>query len=68
MPAFAAVVEKGQETDLFLGYTPRFPGVHTQGETLDELQSNLQEVIALLLEDGEPQLDAEFVSTQTVNL
>jgi|TARA_B110000467_G_scaffold2802_1_gene2353 predicted RNase H-like HicB family nuclease len=42
--------------------------VCTQGETLDELQSNLQEVIAMLLEDGEPQLDAEFMNTQTVNL
>ena len=68
MPAFSAVVEECQETDLFLGYMPRFPGVHTQGETLDELQSNLQEVIAMLLEDGEPQLNAEFMSTQTVNL
>jgi len=29
---------------------------------LDELNGNLQEVIALLLEDGEPQLEAEFVA------
>jgi|GEM_PF-2271244 predicted RNase H-like HicB family nuclease len=26
----------------------------TQGETLDELHQNLQEVIEMLLEDGEP--------------
>jgi predicted RNase H-like HicB family nuclease len=31
-----------------------FPGAHSQGETLDELRSNLQEVIEMLLEDGAP--------------
>ena len=30
------------------------PGAHTQGATLGELQGNLQEVIEMLLEDGEP--------------
>jgi len=39
---------------------------HTQAATLDELQKNLQEVIEMLLEDGEPSLEAEFVGTQTV--
>ena len=33
----------------------------SQGATLDELNSNLQEVIAMLLEDGEPDLESEFV-------
>jgi len=33
---------------------------------LDELNTNLQEVIGILLEDGEPGLEAEFVGTQTV--
>lgn len=31
---------------------PGFPGAHSQGETLDELQQNLTEVIEMLLEDG----------------
>jgi predicted RNase H-like HicB family nuclease len=39
---------------------------HSQGETLDELNENLREVIAMLLEDGEPNLEAEFVGIQTV--
>lgn len=43
-----------------------FPGTHTQGETLDELNRNLKEVIEMLLEDGLPELEAEFVGTQTV--
>jgi predicted RNase H-like HicB family nuclease len=45
---------------------PGFPGAHSQGETLDELHENLREVIAMLLEDGEPRLDGEFVGTQTI--
>jgi len=43
-----------------------FSGAHSQGETLDELNRNLQEVIAMLLEDGEPQLESEFVGIQNV--
>ncbi|MEE8367102.1 MAG: type II toxin-antitoxin system HicB family antitoxin, partial [Thermoanaerobaculia bacterium] len=35
-------------------------------ESLDELNKNLEEVIGLLLEDGEPCLEAEFVGTQLV--
>jgi predicted RNA binding protein YcfA (HicA-like mRNA interferase family) len=33
---------------------------------LDELQENLREVIAMLLDEGEPKLEAEFVGTQTI--
>ncbi|MCZ6811313.1 MAG: type II toxin-antitoxin system HicB family antitoxin, partial [Planctomycetota bacterium] len=44
------------------------PGAHSQGETLDELNKNLREVIEMLLEDGEPQLEAEFVGIQTVDV
>ena len=66
MKSFTAVVERCPETKLYVGYIPGFPGAHTQGATRDELQANLEEVVALLLEDGEPRLEAEFVGTQTV--
>jgi predicted RNase H-like HicB family nuclease len=66
MHSFTAVVEKCPETGLFVGFVPGFPGAHTQGESLDELQDNLREVVSMLLEDGEPRLEAEFVGTQTV--
>ncbi len=65
---FTAVVEKCAETNLFVGYVPGFPGAHTQGETLDELNANLREVIEMLLEDGEPQLETEFFGIQTISL
>ena len=66
MKVFTAVVEKCSDTGLYVGYVPGFPGAHTQGETLDELNKNLKEVIEMLLEDGVPKLETEFVGTQTV--
>jgi predicted RNase H-like HicB family nuclease len=63
MRSFTAVIERCPETGLFVGYVPGFPGAHSQGATRDELEGNLKEVIAMLLEDGEPAIDSEFVGT-----
>jgi predicted RNase H-like HicB family nuclease len=68
MNEYTAVIERCPETSLFVGYVPGFPGAHSQGETLEELNRNLAEVIAMLLEDGEPHLEAEFVGTQAVRV
>ena len=61
-----AVVERCKDTGLYVGYVPGFAGAHSQGETLDELNRNLKEVIAMLLEDGDPHLDTEFVGIQQI--
>jgi predicted RNase H-like HicB family nuclease len=66
MRTFTAVVERCPDTGLYVGYVPGFPGAHSQGENMDELSRNLKEVVEMLLEEGEPKLDAEFVGTQTV--
>jgi len=66
MRSFTAVIEKCTDTGLYVGFVPGFPGAHSQGETLDELNGNLKEVITMLLEDGEPTLEAEFIGTQNV--
>ncbi len=66
MKTFTAVIERCPDTQLFVGYIPGFPGAHTQAASLDELHDNLQEVLQLLLEEGEPKLEAEFVGTQTI--
>ena len=66
MKTYTAIVEKCSQTGLFVGHVPGFAGAHSQGETLDELQHNLQEVIEMLLEGGEPQIESEFVGTQMV--
>ncbi len=66
MKVFTAIIERCPDTELYVGYVPGFPGAHSQGESLDELNVNLREVIEMLLEDGEPKLEADFVGTQTV--
>ncbi|MDT5296643.1 MAG: hypothetical protein QOJ76_3523 [Acidobacteriota bacterium] len=68
MKIYSYVVEKCPDTEFYIGYVPGFPGAHSQAETLDELQRNMQEVIGMLLEDGEPELEAEFVGMQTVKV
>ncbi len=68
MRQYTAVIERCPETSLYVGYVPGFPGAHSQGKTLEELNGNLEEVIAMLLEDGEPELEAEFVGTQAVRV
>jgi predicted RNase H-like HicB family nuclease len=54
MRTFSAVIERDEATGLYVGYVPGWSGAHSQGGTLEELQKNLEEVIAMLLEDGEP--------------
>ena len=68
MRTFNIVVERDPDTGLYVGYVPGWPGAHSQGETLDELRSNLQEVVEMLLEDGEPKLESEFVGVQTIQV
>lgn len=68
MRNYNAVFERDAETGLYVGHVPGWPGAHSQGATLDELRDNLQEVIAMLLEDGEPTLESEFVGTQSLRV
>jgi predicted RNase H-like HicB family nuclease len=53
---------------LYVGYVPGWPGAHSQGANLDELQQNLREVVEMLLEDGDPQIESEFVGVQTIKV
>ena len=66
MKTYTAVIEKCPDTGLYVGYVPGFPGAHSQGETLDELNQNLKEVIEMLLEDGDPEIEGEFIGIQNV--
>jgi len=68
MQVFTAVIERCPDTGLYVGFVPGFAGAHSQGRTLDELNRNLREVIEMLLEDGEPDLETEFIGTQTIQV
>jgi predicted RNA binding protein YcfA (HicA-like mRNA interferase family)/predicted RNase H-like HicB family nuclease len=68
MKHFTAVIERDADTGLYVGWVPGFAGAHSQGATLDELQTNLQEVVEMLLEEGDPHLESVFIGTQAVEV
>ena len=68
MRTYTAIIERCPDTGLLVGYVPGFPGAHSQGDTVDELSDNLTEVINMLLEDGEPKLESEFIGTQSLQV
>ncbi len=69
---FVAYIEKNPESQLYVGYVPNLPGVHTQAASLDELHANLKEVTALCLEALNPdelaELNLEFIGTQQLSM
>lgn len=68
MRTYTAIVERSADTGLYVGHVPGFPGAHSQGESIEELMDNLREVVEMLLEDGEPEMEGEFVGTATVKV
>ena len=53
MTTFTAGIEYDPESKLYVGIVPGIPGAHSQGATLDELRANLEEVLALVVEENE---------------
>jgi predicted RNase H-like HicB family nuclease len=51
MTLLSACIERDSEARLLVGIIPGLLGAHTQGETLDALNSNLREVVELILEE-----------------
>ena len=67
----AAYIEKDPETGLYVAIVPGIPGAHTQGESLDELQKNLKEVLELCIEEmdvEERKHLPEFIGIQQVEV
>lgn len=68
MRSYHIIVERDPETGLLVGYVPGWPAAHSQGADISELEEHLREVIAMLLEDGEPSLESEFVDVRTIQV
>ena len=66
MRTCTAVIERDPGHRRLLATCPSSPGAHSHADSLDELHANLPKVITMLLEDGEPPLEAELVGTQTI--
>ena len=67
---FTAYIEFDPDTSMYVGTIPGLTGAHSQGATLDELRTNLQEVIELVLEEkrslGESVYVEPFVGIQQI--
>lgn len=64
-------IEKDPESGMYIATVPSIPGAHTQAKSLDELQKNLKEVVALCLEEmssEEKKLMPEFVGLSQVEV
>jgi predicted RNase H-like HicB family nuclease len=68
MRTFPIVVERDPQTGLLVGYVPGWPGAHTQAADTRELEENMREVIEMLLEDGEPSLESEFIDVRSIQV
>ena len=63
-----AVFERDLATGLIVGSIPGIPGAHTQGETIEVVQSNLVKVIELLSSEDAFVPESEFIATTTLIL
>jgi predicted RNase H-like HicB family nuclease len=70
MAKLTAYVEWDEEARLYVGIVPGIRGAHTQAATLDELQENLKEVLALCVDEGDLTRDSmpQFVGIQQVEV
>ena len=70
MASLTAYVEQDPETQLYVCVVPGIPGAHTQAASLDELRANLEEVMALLLEEdaGLRERLPRFVGVQQIEI
>jgi len=68
MKSYTAIIERCPDTGLYVGFIPGFPGAHSQGASMDELHTNLKEVLEMLVGESEPVHESEFVGTQTIVL
>lgn len=52
------------EDGWFVGRLREVPGVFSQGETLEELEKNIQEAYQLMMEDGDISVSSEVMTKE----
>jgi len=68
---FTAEITRDNEINQYIGIIPELPGAHSQAATLDELYENLQEVVALCLEElSEEEINQlpDFIGLQQISV
>ena len=64
---FYVVIER-DEDGMYIGEVPQLKACYSQGETIDELITNIKEVIKMCLEELEEGSITEFIGVQKVVL
>ncbi|MBP2033789.1 putative RNase H-like HicB family nuclease [Clostridium algifaecis] len=68
---FTVLIEKDEDRG-FIATVPELKGCHTQGDTMVELMSNVQEAIKLCLEvsekDGIDVFNTDFIETKQLDM
>jgi predicted RNase H-like HicB family nuclease len=64
---FYVVIER-DEDGMYIGEVPQLKACYSQGETIDELITNIKEVIEMCLEELEEESITEFIGVQKVFL
>ncbi|MCU0552770.1 MAG: type II toxin-antitoxin system HicB family antitoxin [Leptolyngbya sp. Prado105] len=64
---FYVVIER-DEDGIYVGEVPQLRACYSQGETIDELMTNIKEAIELCLEDQADEQVSEFVGVQRVTI
>ena len=67
---FTVIIEKDEQTNMFVGEVPGLTGCHTHGKTIDELMKNMREVIELCLEVEKDKANEmpKFVGVQQIEV
>jgi len=67
--AFTAIIEYDPETKQYIGIVPNIPGVHTVGNSIEEVRKNLKEVLELVLEETKEEIEnTEFVALEMIEV
>ena len=65
---FYVIIEQ-DEDGIYIGEVPQLKICYSQGETIDELLSNIREVIEICLEEMEEETKfSQFVGIQTISI
>jgi len=67
MKNYTVYIEQ-DEDGVFIGSIPSVPGCHTEGRTLDELMTNLKEVVSLCARNMDSGIQNKFVGVQNIEV
>jgi len=66
---FTAIIEYDPDTKQYIGIVPSIPGVHTVGNSIEEVRKNLKEVLELVLEETKEEIEnTEFVALEMIEV